>query len=148
MFTGLAFTKCQVSEYAKGGLDMGRRKPLRWRREPDEPGLARIGQPPRGAELRIGNEVLASVCAARAERWSRSYIGWYWVAISDKYGVPLHNSCRKPVSDIEEAKVQAHGYVLQHIKREDEDGKATQGNAAATPAGSRTQTGTQTADTD
>jgi len=101
-----------------------RHKPLRWRRQPDNQGLARVGQSPRGAELRIGDKCLARVYPWQepSASWGRggdlsTYKGWYWVATSRTYDVPLKNTCREPVKTIEEAKAAAKAYVLEHLKR-------------------------------
>jgi hypothetical protein len=95
-----------------------RKKPLRWRRQPDNQGLAAIGQPPRGAELRIGEKILAHVYPYSKSTWGRKdYEGWYWVAASRTYDIPLKNTCHDPLPTIEEAKAAAKTYVLEHLKR-------------------------------
>jgi hypothetical protein len=99
-----------------GRIMTERKKPLRWHKEPNEQGLASVCQSPRGAELRIGSDVLAHVYAHR-EGWSRNYEGWYWVAQSDVYQVPLKNTCSAPVSTLEDAKAAAKAYVKEHLKR-------------------------------
>ena len=94
-----------------------RRKPLRWRKEPDEKGLARVGQRMRGVELRLGDETVARVYPWRkGGLWSHEYNGWYWVARSDVYGIPLVNTSQQPVKNLDEAKAAAKAYVLGHMK--------------------------------
>lgn len=98
---------------------MPKKKPLRWRREPDMSGLASIGQCPRGAELRCDGEVIVHVSAWRLPTsWGRDYRGWYWVAVSDRFGVPLKNTAGgEPISeDIEVVKAEAMAYVKEHIR--------------------------------
>jgi len=101
------------------------KKPLRWRKQPDNQGLSSIGQSPRGAELRCDGEELAYVYPWRPPgSWKRDgYRGWYWVARSDRFGVPLMNTAdEEPVSeDIEVVKAAAMVYVKEHFRYTDSE---------------------------
>jgi hypothetical protein len=79
----------------------------RWRKEPNEQGLARVCQRPRGFELRENGEVLIHVSAATAGGWSREVEGWYW------YGMG-QNTCREPVATADEAKEQATKFYKEN----------------------------------
>ena len=48
----------------------------RWRKQPNETGLSRVGQSPRGYELRENNEIIAHV-APRMKN-TVTIAGWYW----------------------------------------------------------------------
>lgn len=63
---------------------------LSWRKQPNEQGLASIGQQPRGLELRYGGEYIASVAPITKGRFN--VVGWYFTAVSDEFGVPLINT--------------------------------------------------------
>ena len=73
----------------------------RWRKQPNETGLASIGQRTRGYDLREGGEVLAQVRPLEKD-WTVS--GWYWYG----YGV---NTCGTPVETAELAKAQVIIYI-------------------------------------
>lgn len=89
---------------------VNRKQPLRWRKAPRETGLARVCTGPRGAELRIGDDVLARVY------YDRGSAAWTWVATSEKYGVPYKNTYLDPTSFIA-AKENAMAYVIAHLQR-------------------------------
>jgi hypothetical protein len=90
---------------------------LSWRKEPNERGLASIGQPPRGYELRFDGKQIAGVSPLFAG-WSRDIKGWYYCARSDEYGVPLMNTCSgKPFATKDEAKAACDAYVRKHFKK-------------------------------
>ena len=76
----------------------------RWRRQPNETGLASVAQSPRGYDLREGGEVLARV---RPKLERRIMVGWYW------YGFGF-NTCGTPVETADIAKAQ----VINRIKAE------------------------------
>lgn len=85
---------------------------ITWRKQPNEKGLASVGQGPRGAILRVDGEDIGHVsasCKGLAFRWD----GWYWVARSDGK-VPLKNTASesKYYKDIEDAKRDCKAYVM------------------------------------
>jgi hypothetical protein len=65
----------------------------RWRRQPDEQGLARVCQSPRGLQLREKGVVILRVNHLRGG-------GWYWCGMGQ-------NTCDNAASSMEEAKEQA-----------------------------------------
>ena len=78
----------------------------RWRKQPNEAGLASIGQRERGYDLRERGEVLASV-RPKGDRFEVT--GWYWYW----YGMGV-NTSSAPVETIMLAKAQ----VINHILKE------------------------------
>lgn len=68
---------------------------LRWAKQPNERGLSRIVQGPRGFELRDGGRTEMHVAPL-----GRNTAQWYW------YGHGK-NTCASPVATAEEAKQQA-----------------------------------------
>lgn len=89
---------------------------LTWRKEPHETGLARVCQGPRGAELRIDGTLVAHVSALRVG-FSRDYDGWYWYCGTEPaLGILHRNTCRAPVSTIDEAKAACRAYVAGCLK--------------------------------
>ena len=76
----------------------------RWRKQPNETGLASVGQRTRGCDLREGGEVLAMV-RPLGRNWT--VIGWYWYGYSE-------NTASNPVETMDEAKAQ----VMKYIKAE------------------------------
>lgn len=78
---------------------------LRWRKQPNETGLRRVVQGPRGAELRDGKRVVMRVAPL-----GRGADGeWYW------YGLGA-NTAAQPLASIEEAKRGAEAYAREHYK--------------------------------
>src|SRR5579859_8196065 len=93
---------------------------LVWRREPNETGLARVCQSPRGAELRL------CVPGRKPERvgWVNpvrhsfhDYRGWYWIAWSKDGRVPRYNTVDsecgvvKTFDTLDAAKADCFAYV-------------------------------------
>ena len=74
----------------------------RWRREPDERGLARVMQRPRGLELRESGKVIATVVPSATSRGN-----WFWHGFGQ-------NTCYNPVATKEEAKAQVMTYIKEH----------------------------------
>jgi len=64
----------------------------RWRKEPNETGLARVCQSPRGFDLTQAGKILARVRRTRNG-------GWFWYMLS-------HNTCDNPVATADEAKAE------------------------------------------
>lgn len=80
-----------------------------WKKEPDETGLARVVQGPRGVDLRVNGKRVAYVRPHLVA--SREYKGWWWCARSDEHGIPLRNTATTPVATMEEAKAACEQYV-------------------------------------
>ena len=72
----------------------------RWRKEPNEQGLASVCQSTRGLELREKGEMIIMVSSLREG-------GWYW------YGMG-QNTCGNPVSTMQEAKDQATKFYKEN----------------------------------
>lgn len=90
---------------------------LSWRKQPDERGLASIGQSPRGLELRYGNENIADVLpVTKGNRWN--VVAWYFCASADEFGVPHRNTYgAKHYKTKELAKAACDAYVKEHFVR-------------------------------
>jgi hypothetical protein len=80
----------------------------RWRKQPDEKGLARTFQNKRGLELREGTTIVMRVAPSQ-DRMGRGIDGWYW------YGLGK-NTCQEPCATQEEAKAQADAHYKQWKK--------------------------------
>ena len=74
----------------------------RWRKQPNETGLSRGCQSPRGYELRENGEIIAHVAPITSDRVTIT--GWYW------YGFD-QNTCKLPVETADECKKQVIGYI-------------------------------------
>ena len=85
-------------------------KRLRWKKNPEEKGLFRIGAGPRGSVYHDGEKQYASVSASGGD-WRKPLAGWYWVAGWDS-GIPYKNTCNELCPTEAEAKKQAE---KQHI---------------------------------
>lgn len=96
---------------------------LAWRKEPNEQGLARIGQGPRGYELRINGKRVADVSAVR-NGFKYEYIGWMWsCASNDELGIAWKNTSAEqrkpyPMTDegMEQAKTDCKAYIVACLK--------------------------------
>lgn len=82
---------------------------MRWRKQPDEIGLSKVGQAPRGAELRRGEEVLVTVTALGGGALTGPLRGWYW------YGLGK-NTSQSPKPTLSEAKAEAGAHAREHLK--------------------------------
>ena len=78
----------------------------RWRKQPNEKGLAKIGQPKRGAELREDGVVIASVLPTDGLFYSGKD-GWYWYGFGQ-------NTWKNPCATIQEAKDQVMDYIKKN----------------------------------
>jgi hypothetical protein len=87
---------------------------LRWKKQPQETGLRRIGAQPRGYDYHDG-EIKYAVVSPLGGGWRQPLIGWYWIA---GWGscIPCKNTCNTPVATPEEAKKQAQKYVQKWLK--------------------------------
>ncbi len=83
---------------------------LRWKLNPRETGLARVGAGPRGSTLRDGSGKRYATVSALGS----GHDGWFWVAGWGS-GVPHKNTCDAPCATVEEAKAQAMAYVKSHL---------------------------------
>ena len=90
-------------------------KKLRWKKEPVQTGLARIGAGPRGSIYHDGLYMYATVYASGGS-WNQPFNGWYWVA-GWGTGIPHKNTCNTPCATEAEAKEEAEAYVKQHIQK-------------------------------
>lgn len=98
---------------------------LVWRRQPNETGLARVCQGPRGAELRlcVPGQKPERIGTVSARRGLGDYGGWYWTAWSRDGRVPRYNTVDsecgpvKTFSTIEEAKADCFAYVKACLER-------------------------------
>lgn len=82
---------------------------LRWKREPKETGLRRVGTPPRGSKLHDGEKTYAKTFP-NGGGWRSELGGWYWVAGWDS-DVPYCNTFSAPCETELEAKQKAAEYV-------------------------------------
>lgn len=85
---------------------------LRWRRHPNERGLAFVGQRERGLELRDKGVVIANVYP-HVDQYRRT-TGWWWVA---RIGDDLMNTCAQRWDTKEEAKAAADAWVRERYRR-------------------------------
>lgn len=81
-------------------LVQARRGVARWRRQPKMPGLAGVTQGVRGAELRIGEEVLITVSPVIRGLNASEVSGWYWSELGK-------NTARTPKNTLADAKAEA-----------------------------------------
>lgn len=88
---------------------------LRWKLEPRETGLRRIGCGPRGIWLTDGSQLYAHV-SALCGGYRGTVTGWYFVAGWDS-GVPYANTCRAPYKTVDEAKSKAMEYVKTELAK-------------------------------
>ncbi len=86
---------------------------MRWKKNPPETGLRRIGAGPRGSTLRDAYTEWAWV-SRLAGGWNDPD-GWYFVVPSG-LPIPYENTCRAPVGTEKEAKDLALAYVKRHRK--------------------------------
>jgi hypothetical protein len=83
---------------------------LTWSKEPNESGLAKVCQLPRGAILKLNGKQIATV-HAYTEGFSRELRGWYWYGGDEAIGVPRKNTASAPLKELADAKAQAEIYV-------------------------------------
>lgn len=77
---------------------------LRWRKQPNETGLRRVCQGPRGFELREGSTIVIRVSPLLSNH--REVMGWYW------YGLGK-NTSNEPTKTAEEAKAQGMAWAKE-----------------------------------
>ena len=84
--------------------------PKRWRRQPNERGLARVCQSPRGYELHENGKQLAYVSPV-TRGLTREVTGWYFVCLGPAHHNSLWENVAYPTAD------EAKGAALAHIKQ-------------------------------
>lgn len=98
---------------------------LVWRPERHEEGLARVIEPPRGANLFANGVEVANILSYRlppsgADEPPR-YKGWIWNAGSEPseklpFRVPRANTCKHPVDDLDVAKAKCKAWVKKKLE--------------------------------
>lgn len=88
---------------------------IRWKKEPAETGLARIGAPPRAYVLHDGETEYAYVLP-NVGGWRTKQNGWYWVVPTHE-SMPYKNTCQTPCETVEDAKTQAKDYVMGYLRK-------------------------------
>jgi hypothetical protein len=83
---------------------------LRWKRQPNERGLARVSQGLRGWDLFMGAERLAHV-RPLFYGLSRNLVGWYYVA-PERPGIEYRNSCGEVGAPPAQARAACAAYVV------------------------------------
>src|SRR5262249_46784393 len=87
---------------------------LFWNKEPNEQGLASIGQAPRGAFLKVNGVIVGRVYAYTVSL--NVYDGGWWIARDNTLGIPLRNTCNdNRIPTLDEAKTACEAYVRQHL---------------------------------
>ena len=86
---------------------------LRWKKNPKETGLRRVGAGPMGSVLHDGSTEYASV-SAYGGNWRCPLRGWYWVAFADAVG-EYRNTCDDLAADEVTAKAQAMAFVKEKL---------------------------------
>lgn len=81
---------------------------LTWSRQPNEKGLARVGQSTRGKDLKLLGCRIAYVRPFAAH--------WYWVAFDTAKGIPLRNTAHEAVATMAEAQERCEAYVRECLK--------------------------------
>jgi hypothetical protein len=88
---------------------------ITFRKRPNERGLARHVQGPRGYEVRLDGKTIAAVSPLPVG--FHEYRGWYWYCGQrTDLGIEYRNTCRSPVDTADEAKAQCKAYLLACLK--------------------------------
>lgn len=87
---------------------------LRWKKNPQETGLRRIGCGPRGSRLHDGKKEYARVLPLGGD-WRGPVRGWYFVCSLNSVG-EYANTCNEPAPDEATAKAQAMEFVKSRLK--------------------------------
>jgi len=87
-----------------------------FRKQPNEPGLARVCQGPRGYVVSVDGIAVGNV-SPLSRGFGSSVIGWYWVVGTyPKYGIPLTNTYRSPKPTKEEARDECKAFIREHME--------------------------------
>ena len=92
---------------------------LTWSKQPNEQGLAQVGQGPRGAILKVNGVIVGRVYANLIG--FHQFNGWYWTARHSQSDSPkcpeiqIKNTCDSPTNDLLEAKLACEGYVREQL---------------------------------
>lgn len=85
---------------------------LRWKKEPAQTGLARIGAGPRGSKYWDGETEYAHTHAKGGD-WREPLQGWF-LSCPPQDGIPHRNTCDEPLFETEaEAKKAAAAYIKE-----------------------------------
>ena len=97
---------------AQGPVDrrVGR---LRWKKDPAETGLARVGASLRGHTLHDGEKEYAHV-SPLGGGWRAPLRGWFWTCPTSAVG-EYANTCNDPAPDEATAKAQAMAFVKARL---------------------------------
>lgn len=92
---------------------------ITWSKEPNETGLARVCQDPRGRNLKVDRRIVGRVCPPGRFRTLTNGCEWY--AVDDELSIPLVNSCcgANPVfyPTMDEAAAACEAYVRACIEK-------------------------------
>lgn len=88
---------------------------IRWKKNPAETGLRRVGAVARGYVLHDGKTKYAYIYP-NGGVWSSKQNGWYWVVPTHE-SIPYENTCQTPCETVEDAKAKAKDYVMSHLKK-------------------------------
>lgn len=90
---------------------------MQWRRQPNETGLARVIQAPRGWDLRATGSIAKLASVRPKTDMSRSVRGWYFYGGDDTRGVPTENTAAHGAKTPEDAMAQAERHFLTHLSK-------------------------------
>lgn len=86
---------------------------MSWRRQPNETGLRRVCQGPRGWDLAVGGEIVAR--SRPKLDLGRRIEGWYFYGRDDVRGVPLENTSQSLVSSSLDAISAAEDHFRKYL---------------------------------
>jgi len=88
---------------------------ISWSHQPNENGLARVGQLERGLNCKVNGIVVGRV-RPLVKIWERQTIGWYWYVCSDGVAIPQKNTANAALPTIDAAKKACDEYIRSHLK--------------------------------
>ena len=98
---------------------MANKPRLTWSKQPNEQGLAQVGQGPCGAILKVNGVIVGRVYAHTSG--FHQYNGWYWTARHSQSDSPkcpeiqLKNTCETPLKELNDAKLACEAYVREQL---------------------------------
>jgi hypothetical protein len=98
---------------------MANKPRLSWSKQPNEQGMAQVGQGPRGAILKVNGVIVGRVYANGVG--FHNYKGWYWTAYHTQKEDPkcppivLKNTWETPIADLNDAKLACEAYVREQL---------------------------------